>query len=78
MPGLSEEHARSYITLPLAAMSGVGGSDLFVSKDFPPAMKVQGAMQPMTNQRLTGEVSRDLASALMNPKQREEFERELE
>ena len=78
MPGLSEEQARSYITKLLTAMSGAGGSDLFVSKDFPPAMKLQGAMQPMTNQKLTGDVSRDLANALMSPKQREEFARDLE
>ena len=78
MPGLTEEQAKSYIIKLLTAMSGAGGSDLFVSKDFPPAMKLQGAMQPMTNQKLTGEVSRELANALMNPKQREEFARELE
>ena len=51
----------------LTAMSKAGGSDLFVSKDFPPAMKLQGAMQPMTSQKLSGEVARDLAYALMNP-----------
>ena len=60
------------------AMSQAGGSDLFVSKDFPPAMKMQGAMQPMTNQKLTGEVVRDLANSLMNQRQRDEFARELE
>jgi len=54
-------------------MSGAGGSDLFVSKDFPPAMKLQGALKPMTNQKVTGELSRDLANALMNQRQREEF-----
>jgi len=78
MPGLTEEQAKSYITKLLTAMSSAGGSDLFVSKDFPPAMKLQGNMQPMTNQKLTGEVSRDLAHALMSPRQREEFEREQE
>jgi twitching motility protein PilU len=78
MPGLSEEQARTYITKLLTAMSGAGGSDLFISKDFPPSMKLQGAMQPMTAQKLTGEVSRELANALMSPKQREEFARELE
>jgi twitching motility protein PilU len=78
MSGLTEEQAKSYITKLLTAMSGAGGSDLFVSKDFPPAMKLQGAMHPMTNQKLTGEVARDLANALMNQKQREEFARELE
>jgi twitching motility protein PilU len=78
MPSLTEEQARGYITKLLTAMSKAGGSDLFVSKDFPPAMKMQGAMQPMTNQKLTGEVTRDLASSLMNERQREDFARDLE
>src|SRR3984893_9810142 len=78
MPSLTEEQARGYITKLLTAMSKAGGSDLFVSKDFPPAMKMQGAMQPMTNQKLSGEVARELAYALMNQRQREEFAKELE
>ena len=78
MPSLSEEQAKAYIHKLLAAMSKAGGSDLFVSKDFPPAMKSQGTLQPLTNQKLTGEVTRELANALMNEKQREEFSRDLE
>jgi twitching motility protein PilU len=78
MSSLTEEQARGYITKLLTAMSKAGGSDLFVSKDFPPAMKMQGALQPMTNQKLTGEVARDLADALMNERQREDFARDLE
>jgi twitching motility protein PilU len=78
MSSLTEEQARGYITKLLTAMSKAGGSDLFVSKDFPPAMKMQGALQPMTNQKLTGEVTRDLADALMNERQREDFARDLE
>jgi len=78
MSSLTEEQARGYITKLLTAMSKAGGSDLFVSKDFPPAMKMQGTLQPMTNQKLTGEVTRDLADALMNERQREDFARDLE
>jgi twitching motility protein PilU len=70
MPSLTEEQARGYITKLLTAMSKAGGSDLFVSKDFPPAMKMQGAMQPMAHQKLTGEVTRDLANSLMNERHR--------
>ena len=78
MPGFTEEQAKSYVVKLLTAMSQAGGSDLFVSKDFPPAMKLQGTMQPLTNQKLSGEVARELAYALMNPRQREEFAKELE
>jgi twitching motility protein PilU len=35
-------------------------------------------MKPLINQKLTGEVARDLAYALMNQRQREEFARDLE
>jgi twitching motility protein PilU len=78
MGALTEEQAKSYIVKLLTAMSQGGGSDLFVSKDFPPSMKLQGAMKPMTNQKLSGEVTRALAHSLMNDKQREEFARDLE
>jgi twitching motility protein PilU len=78
MPGFTEDQAKGYITKLLTAMSQAGGSDLFVSKDFPPAMKLQGNMQPLTNQKLSGEVARELAYALMNQRQREEFAKELE
>jgi twitching motility protein PilU len=75
---LTEEQARSHIVKLLTAMSQGGGSDLFISRDFPPSMKLQGAMKPLTSQKLTGEVTRELANALMNARQREEFARDLE
>jgi twitching motility protein PilU len=51
---------------------------LFVSKDFPPSMKIQGKMQPLATQKLTAEVTRELAHALMSERQRAEFAKELE
>jgi twitching motility protein PilU len=78
MPSLSEDQARSYVVKLLTAMSSAGGSDLFISKDFPASMKLQGAMQPLTNQKITGELARELAYALMNQRQRDELAAELE
>jgi twitching motility protein PilU len=78
MGTFSEEQAKGYIIKLLTAMTAAGGSDLFVSKDFPPSMKLQGVMKPLIAQKLSGEVARELAYALMNARQREEFERELE
>jgi twitching motility protein PilU len=78
MAGLTEDQAKTYIVRLLTAMSNAGGSDLFISKDFPPSIKLQGNMQPLANQKLSGEVARDLAYALMNQRQREEFAAELE
>jgi twitching motility protein PilU len=78
MASLTDEQAKAYIIKLLTAMSAAGGSDLFVSKDFPPSMKLQGGMKPMTSQKLSGEVARDLAYALMNERQKEEFTKDLE
>ena len=75
---LSEEQAKSYIVKLLTAMSAAGGSDLFIAKDFPPSMKLQGIMKPLTTQKLSGDLARDLAQALMNDRQREDFARDLE
>ena len=75
---LTDEQARSHIIKLLTVMSQQGGSDLFISKDFPPSMKFQGLMKPLTAQKLSGDITRQLANALMNPRQRDEFSRELE
>src|SRR5580693_5191246 len=75
---LSEEQAKSYMLKLLGAMTRAGGSDLFVSKDFPPSMKIQGKMQPLATQKLSAEVTRELAHALMSERQRVEFAKELE
>jgi twitching motility protein PilU len=62
----------------LGAMTQAGGSDLFISHDFPPSMKAHGTMRPLATQKLTGEVTCQLAQAMMNERQREEFESTLE
>ena len=78
MTALTEDQARDYLHKLLAAMARAGGSDLFIAHDFPPSMKSHGAMTPLTQQKLTGEVTAQLARATMNERQREEFEREME
>lgn len=75
---LNETQAREYMHKLLAAMAKAGGSDLFIAHDFPPSMKSHGAMTPMTQQKLTGELTAILANALMNEKQRAEFAQEME
>ncbi len=78
MSVLTEDQARAYMHKLLTAMSQAGGSDLFIAADFPPSMKSQGAMQPLSQQKLSGEVTRALANAMMNERQREEFAKEME
>ncbi len=74
----TEEQALAYMHKLLAKMSQSGGSDLFIAADFAPSMKANGAMTPLTSPKLTAEVTRMLAHALMNENQREEFEKEME
>ena len=78
MSVLSEEQARAYMHKLLAGMSQQGGSDLFIANDFPPSMKAHGSMQPLAAQKLTGDVTKVLAHALMNEEQRAEFAKEME
>jgi twitching motility protein PilU len=70
--------AQAYMHKLLTVMHQQGGSDLFISADFPPSMKYQGSMKPLSNQRLTGDVTRALSLSLMNERQRAEFEAEME
>jgi twitching motility protein PilU len=78
MSTLPEDQAKAYMVKLLTAMSRAGGSDLFISNDFPPSMKTHGMMQPMASQKLTSEVAKQLALSLMNERQRNEFAKELE
>src|SRR6478672_8701693 len=70
--------AQAYIHKLLTVMQHQGGSDLFISADFPPSMKHQGAMKPLSQQKLSGEVTRALALSIMNDKQKADFEAEME
>jgi twitching motility protein PilU len=74
----NEEQARGFMHKLLGAMSQAGGSDLFIADDFPPSIKLNGRMQPLSQQKLNGETTAQLANALMTPAQREEFAREQE
>src|ERR1700737_4647411 len=77
-PSFGTEEARSHMQQLLKVMHRSGGSDLFISADFPPSMKSQGMMTSLSQQRLTGEITKMLAQSLMNDKQRREFETEFE
>jgi len=75
---MDTQQARDYMHKLLAAMSRQGGSDLFISHEFPPSMKAHGQMQPLTQGKLTGAVTRELALSIMSDEQRAEFEKEME
>jgi twitching motility protein PilU len=58
----------------LAMMVQKKGSDLFITAGFPPAIKVDGKMTPVTTNPLTPQHTIELARAVMNDKQAAEFE----
>ncbi|MDE2584990.1 MAG: PilT/PilU family type 4a pilus ATPase [Betaproteobacteria bacterium] len=58
----------------LRLMLSKKGSDLFITAGFPPAIKVDGKMTPVSNQVLTAQHTAELARAIMNDRQAAEFE----
>lgn len=75
---MTNEQALSYMHNLLKGMLDKKASDLFISADFPPAMKIDGKMTPVTQQKLAAEHTKAFADALMNEKQRDEFAVEKE
>ncbi|MFC4727707.1 PilT/PilU family type 4a pilus ATPase [Coralloluteibacterium thermophilus] len=59
----------------LKLMAHKKASDLFITAGVPPSMKVHGKIAPITQSPLTPQQSRDLVLGVMNPAQREEFEK---
>ncbi|MFL6623100.1 MAG: PilT/PilU family type 4a pilus ATPase [Sulfurifustis sp.] len=76
---MTPEQATNYMNSLLKIMLARKASDLFISVDFPPSMKVDGKMAPVAQgQRLMPAQTKALAYAVMNEKQRAEFEAEKE
>jgi twitching motility protein PilU len=48
-------------------------SDLFITADIPPSIKVHGRIMPVSKTRLDAAQTRELTLSLMSPEQREEF-----
>ena len=72
------DEARKFMFHMLTKVVEYGGSDLFITADFPPSIKHQGLMKPLGQQELTAEKTKLFANSLMNEKQREEFKTQLE
>lgn len=58
----------------LQLMVQKNGSDLFITADVPPSMKVNGVIMPVTKNNLTPEQSMQLVKSIMSPAQIKEFE----
>ncbi len=75
---MERDQASKFVNDLLRLMISRNGSDLFLTADFPPAIKVDGKVTKVSPQPLTGQHTMALARAVMNDKQAAEFERTKE
>jgi twitching motility protein PilU len=75
---MERDQASKFVNDLLRLMVSRNGSDLFLTADFPPAIKVDGKITKVSPQPLTGQHTISLARAVMNDKQAAEFEKTKE
>ena len=75
---MERDQAAKFINDLLKLLVARGGSDLFLTADFPPAIKVDGKVTKVSPQPLNAQHTISLARAIMNDKQAAEFERPKE
>jgi len=75
---MERDQASKFVNDLLRLMISRNGSDLFLTADFPPAIKVDGKVTKVSPQPLTGQHTMALARAVMNDKQAAEFEKTKE
>ena len=75
---MERDQASKFINDLLKLMVSREGSDLFITGDFPPAIKVDGKVTKVSPQPLNAGHTLALARAIMNDKQTAEFERTKE
>ena len=71
---MEKEQALKFMHDLLRLMLSKKASDLFITAGYPPAMKIDGKMTPVTQQALSPVHTAALAQAIMNDKQAAEFE----
>ncbi len=71
---MEREQAVRLIQNLLKKMIERNGSDLFITRGFPPAIKVDGTIHKATDSALTGDQSAMMVRAIMNDKQIKEFD----
>ena len=75
---MERDQASKFVNDLLRLMVSRSGSDLFITADFPPAIKVDGKVTKVSPQPLTGQHTLALVRAVMNDKQAADFERSKE
>jgi twitching motility protein PilU len=75
---MERDQATTFITDLLKLMVGRNGSDLFLTADLPPAIKIDGKVTKVSPQALNGTHTIALARSIMSDRQVAEFERTKE
>ena len=71
---MERDQASKFMFDLLRLMVSKHGSDLFITAGFPPAIKIDGKLTPVSTQVLTAAHTTDLARSIMNDKQTASFE----
>ena len=71
---MERDQAIKYMRDLLTLMIEKKASDLFITRDFPPAMKIDGKVTPVSKTRLSGDNTKALTYAVMNDRQIKEYE----
>ncbi|MDZ4099274.1 MAG: PilT/PilU family type 4a pilus ATPase [Methylophilaceae bacterium] len=71
---MDQGQAEKFVFDLLRLMVAKNASDLFITTGFPPAMKIDGKMTPVTNQTLTAQQAKEIARSIMNDKQAAEYD----
>ncbi|GLT22385.1 twitching motility protein PilT [Zoogloea oryzae] len=71
---MERDQALKFMHDLLKLMLQKNGSDLFITANFPPAIKIDGKIVPQSNQQLTHTHTAELARVVMNDRQAAEFE----
>ncbi|MEO0002502.1 MAG: hypothetical protein RLZZ22_194, partial [Pseudomonadota bacterium] len=75
---MERDQASKFVNDLLRLLVERKGSDLFLTADFPPAIKVDGQISKASPQPLSSQHTQSLARAIMNDRQAAEFERSRE
>ena len=71
---MEKGQAETFVFDLLRLMQAKKASDLFITAGFPPAMKIDGDVAPVSTQVLSAQQAREISRAIMNDKQSSEFD----
>lgn len=72
--GADQAQTEKFVNDLLKLMVTKKASDLFITAGFPPAMKIDGKLTPVSSQTLNPQQTAEIARAVMNDKQAQEFQ----